>query len=104
MFYKVIYNKRVVDVLDRLVYCKYQLKHKILVSCNQKEAQGILSSDGDSAYHTSDCLPFPVDSYPTVTVEEITDAEYKTLSRSLIKTPEEIAEELMLDLIKRGAL
>lgn len=104
MYYKVIYNKRTVDILDSLKYCKFQLKHKILLLCDKEEAQGILSSDGTSAYHTVECLAFPVDTYPTVTIEEITKAEYDSLARLHLKTPEEIVEEVLLDLMNRGAV
>lgn len=104
MYYKVIQNTKTIDILDQLVYVKYQTKHRILLSCDIAEAQGILSSDGTIAYHTSEHLPFPCDDFPTVTIEEITKAEYDSLARLHLKTPDEIAQEVILDLMERGVL
>lgn len=42
MYYKVMYNDRVIDVLDHLTYVKYQPKHKIMTLCPEDEAQGLL--------------------------------------------------------------
>lgn len=103
MYYKVIQNQKVIDVLDSLRYVKYQLKHRILLLCDNKaEAQGVLSSSGNTAYHTSEYLPFPCDDFPTVTLEEITKEEYESLARLHLRTPEEIAQEIIMDLMKRG--
>ena len=102
MYYKVIQNQRTIDILDSLKYVKYQLKHRTLLLCDKKEACGVLSSNGSTAYHTSEYLPFPCDDFPTVTIEEITKAEYDSLARLHLKTPEEIAQEIMMDLIGRG--
>ena len=104
MYYKVIKNQKVIDILDSLQYVKYQLKHRVLLFCDVKEAQGVLSSDGQTAYHTSEYLPFPCDEFETVTIEEITESEYKSLSRLHLMTPEDIAQEVIMDLMKRGAL
>lgn len=103
-YFKVIHNREIVDVLDKLVYCKFQLKHKVLLLCSEKEAQGILSSDGTSAYHIPECLPFPVSEYPTVTIEEITKAEYDRLKDMSFKTADELREELIIELVERGIL
>ena len=102
MYYKVIQNQKVIDVLDSLRYVKYQLKHRILLLCDMAEAQGVLSSKGNTAYHTSEYLPFPCDDFPTVTIEEITKEEYESLARLHLRTPEEIAQEIIMDLMKRG--
>lgn len=52
MFYKVMYNGRVIDVLDHLTYVKYQPKHKVMVLCTVDDAQGFISSDGNTIWHT----------------------------------------------------
>lgn len=102
MYYKVIQNQKVIDILDSLKYVKFQLKHRTLLLCDISEAQGVLSSSGDTAYHTSECLAFPCDDFPTVTIEEITKTEYDNLARLHLRSPEEIAQELLLDLMSRG--
>lgn len=103
-YYKVIHNQKVIDVISGdLRYVKYQLKHKIPLLCDVSEAQGILS-DSNNCYHTRELLPFPVDEFPTVTIEEITKAEYEQLCRCCLKSVEEINAELISELIERGIL
>lgn len=104
MYWKVIYNKRVIDVLSSLQYVKYQMTHKILLFCKYSEAEGILSGDGSTAYHTQDLLSFPVDDYPTVTLEEITKTEYDRLSLLHLMTPEEIIDKYTQELIDGGVI
>lgn len=103
-YYKIIHNKKVVDIVSgNLRYVKYQKKHRLLLLCDESEAQGILS-DSDNCYHTYSLLPFPVDIFPSATLEEITKSEYEQLSRRCLKSVEEINEELILDLMERGVL
>ena len=104
MYWKVIHNKRVIDVLSSLQYVKYQMAHNILLLCNISEAEGILSADGSTAYHTQDLLSFPVDDYPTVTLEEITKVEYDRLSSLHLMTPEEIIDKYTQELIDGGVI
>ena len=51
MYYKVIKNDEVVDVLNHILYIKYQEKHSLLLLCDITEAQAILSSDGKYGWH-----------------------------------------------------
>lgn len=104
MYYKVLYNKKIIDVLDKLQFCRYQLKHKILVLCAEKDAQGILSSTGETCYHTSGQLPIESDEFKTVTLEEIDEQEYKRLKLYNFSTPEEMAERIILELMERGVM
>lgn len=104
MFYKVIKNNRVIDVLDKLVFLKYQPKHKIMVLCGENDAQAILSSDGDMIWHESTLYKIPVDGYDTVELIEIDEYEYKQLKMLNGKTPEEIVDSLILELINEGVL
>ena len=66
MFYKVIFNDRVIDVLDRLVYLKYQPKHNMMVLCNESEAQAVLSSEKEDIWHVDGWYNIPVDGYDVV--------------------------------------
>lgn len=103
-YYKVIHNQKIVDIISGdLKYVKYQTKHKVLLLCDITEAQGIIS-DSNNCYHLYSLLPFPVDVFPTATIEEITKSEYDTLTRLHLKTPEQITEELIEELMKRGVL
>lgn len=104
-YYKVIYKQRTIDVLSELRYVRYQLKHQVLLTCPFEQAEGVFSSDMETAYHTYD-VPnkFPVDKYPTVTLEEITEAEYNQLKRLHLQTPEQIIDDFVLGLFKGGIL
>lgn len=104
MFYKVIKNNRVIDVLDKLVFLKYQPKHKIMVLCDENEAQAILSSDGDTIWHESTLYKVPIDGYDTVELVEIDEYEYKQLKVLNGRTPQEIIDAYTLSLIQEGVI
>lgn len=104
MFYKVIKNGRVIDVLDKLIYLKWQEKHRIMVLCDENEAQAILSSDGDTIWHEKALYKIPVDGFDTVEIFEIDQFEYKQLKALNGSTPEEIADNIILLLLERGML
>lgn len=104
MYYKVIKNRQVIDVLDKLLFVRYQLKHKVLLLCDEEDAEGILSSDGQYAYHLSTLNKFPTDEFDTVTLMEISKTEYERLKALCLKTPEQIAEAVLMELMERGAI
>ena len=106
MFYKVIKNNKVIDVLDHLIYLKYQPKHKIMVLSDINEAQAILSSDNETIWHEKTLYKIPVDKpkFDTVELVEIDEYEYKQLKALNGRTPEEIADEVILYLIENKIL
>lgn len=104
MYYKVLKNNRVIDVLDRLVFVKYQKKHGIMLVCDKSEAQAIMSSDGVYAWHTAGLYHIPVDGYDTVELVEIDVYEYNQLKTLNMRTPEEIIDEYTMMLINGGIL
>ena len=104
MFYKVIKNNKVIDVLDRLVFVKYQQKHGIMVACDKSEAQAIISSDGEHIWHVTGLYRIPVDGYDTVDLVEIDKHEYGQLKIFNLKTVEDIIDEYTLLLINGGVL
>ena len=104
MFYKVIKNNRVIDVLDKLLFVKYQPKHNIMVLCSEDEAQGFLSSDGNTIWHEPSLYKIPVEGYDSVELIEIDRYEYKQLRILNMKTPEEIVDEFVLDLLERQVI
>lgn len=104
MFYKVIKNNKVIDVLDKLIYLKYQPKHKTMILCDENEAQAILSSDKNTIWHEKTLYKIPVDGYEEVEVVEIDRYEYKQLKVLNGKTPEEILQEYTLLLINEGVI
>ena len=104
MFYKVMYNGRVIDVLDHLTYVKYQPKHKVMVLCSVDDAQGFISSDGNTIWHTEDLYNIPVDGFDTVELIPIDIYEYQQLKALGGKTPEEIIDAYTLTLLEGGVL
>lgn len=103
-YYKVIKNNKVIDVLDKLIYIKWQSKHNIPVLCDINEAQGILSSDNNTIWHEDTLYKFPVDKFETVRIEEIDEHEYKQLKMLNGKTPDEIIEAFLLSLVEEGII
>lgn len=101
MFYKVIFNGRVIDVLDKLIYLKWQEKHKIMVLCDENSAQAILSSDGDKIWHEETLYKIPVDGYDTVHIEEIDKYEYEQLTALNCKNATEIFDQAVLLTLQR---
>lgn len=104
MFYKVLKDDKVIDVLDKLIYLKYQPKHKIMILSNENEAQAILSSDKNSIWHEETLYRIPVDGYDTVTLKQIDEYEYKKLKTLNGKSPQEIIDDFLLSLIESGVL
>ena len=104
MYYKVLKNDKVIDVLDRLVFVKYQKKHNIMIACDKTEAQAIISSNGEYVWHVNGLYRIPVDGYDTVELVAIDIYEYKQLKALNLKTPEEIIDEYTLLLIDGGVL
>ena len=104
MYYKVLKDNKVIDVLDRLDYVKYQSKHRIMVACAQNEAQAIVSSDGEYVWHVRGLYNIPIGGYDTVELVEIDEYEYRKLKILNFKTPEEIIDAYTLSLIDGGIL
>lgn len=104
MFYKVIKDNKVIDVLDRLIYLKYQPKHKIMVLSDINEAQAILSSDNETIWHEKTLYKIPVEGYDTVELFEIDKYEYEKLKALNMKTPESIIDEFVLSLFENNIL
>ena len=80
MYYKVIKDDKIVDVLDHILYIKYQEKHSLLLLCDITEAQAILSSDGKYGWHIEGLYNFSLDN-DIYEIKEITKYEYDKLKR-----------------------
>ena len=104
MYYKVIKDNKVIDVLDSLIYLKWQDEHKIMVLCDESEAQAILSSDKNTIWHEKTLYHVPVSGYETVEILPISQLEYKQLKVLNMKTPEAIIDEYNLLLLEMGVI
>ena len=99
MYYKVLKDNKVIDVLDRLSFVKYQQKHNIMIACDKSQAQAIISSDGEYIWHVPGLYRIPVDGYDTVELVEIDQYEYRQLRALNMKTPQEIIDEYVRQLL-----
>lgn len=104
MYYKVLKNNRVIDVLDKLIYLKYQSKHKTMVLTCEDDAQAILSSDKNTIWHVKGFYKVPVDGYDTVELTEIDKYEYEQLRILNLKNPQEIIDATILSLLESGVI
>lgn len=104
MYYKVIKNNKVIDVLDSLTYLKWQPKHKTMILSDENEAQAILSSDKNTIWHEKTLYNIPVSGYDTVELIEIDEYEYKQLKILNGKNIQEILDEYTLLLINEGVI
>lgn len=104
MYYKVLKDNKVIDVLDHIIYLKWQEKHKIMVLCSEDDAQAILSSDNNTIWHERTLYNIPVDGFDTVDLVEIDKYEYKQLKMLNLNTPEAIIDSFLASLIEDGVI
>lgn len=104
MYYKVLKNNKVIDVLDNLIYLKWEPKHRIMVLSDENDAQAILSSDKNTIWHEKTLYKVPVDGFDDVDLVEIDKYEYKQLKMFNGKSVDEVLEEYTLLLISEGVI
>lgn len=91
--YKIIENNQIIDVMESLRFVKYLPKTKRSIEIDERQANGILSSDASVIYHiagTKDIFP---EGYKTVRYEKIEEDEYKRLTQQL-KVNTELADKV----------
>lgn len=106
MYYKVIKDNKVIDVLNHLKYFKWQPKHKIMLLTDMSDAQVVLSSDESTFWHTETLYKLPDDApkFEIVSLVPIEEHEYKQLKALNMKTPEAIIDEFVLSLLEENIL
>ena len=103
MYYKVVKDNKVIDVLDNLTYLKYQPKNKIWLLSGEEGAQAILASDKNTIWHDKTLYDIPneiVDNYATVSVVPINKFEYEQLRVLNLRSSEEIIDAYTLLLLQ----
>lgn len=100
MYYKVIKDNKIIDVLDELIFLKYQKKYNRMVFCKKEEAQAIFSSNGSHIWHEEGLYEIPISGYDTVRITEIDEYEYKRLKLLHCMTSEEIIDTVISRLIE----
>lgn len=104
MFYKVMKDNKVIDVLDKLVFLKYQPRHDVMVNCTEDDAQAFLSSDKNTIWHDITLYNIPIPGYDTVSLVEIDEYEYNRLKMLNGRTPEEIIDLYTAMLISQNII
>ena len=104
MYYKIIKDNKIIDVLDHLTYLKWQPKNKIMLLSDEGEAQAILASDNNTIWHVEGLYDLPVSGYDTVELMPINEYEYKQLKVLNGKSIDEILQEYTLLLISEGVI
>lgn len=106
MYYKVVKDNKVIDVLDGITYLQWQPRNKIMLVCRSKDAQAFLSSDGNTIWRDAllNDLPKAAGEYDTVQLIEIDQYEYRQLKVLNMKTPEQIIDEYNLMLLEMGVI
>ena len=104
MYYKVMKDDKVIDVLSRITYLKYKPRYQMMVLSTEADAQGFLSSDGEKIWHGDGMYKFPIEGYDTVSLVEIDQYEYEQLKILNGKTPEEIIDLYTKSLLEEGML
>ena len=80
MFYKLIHNGMLADLLTDTEYVRYLPRQKRLVMTDSQSANGIMGSDHNTVYHIAG-RSYTFDSdVKTVEVTKITEEEYGKLS------------------------
>lgn len=92
MFYKVIYNNRIIDLLDDVCYVRYLTGQKRTVVTDRGSAHGILSSDHNTVYHLAGKPYLFSDDVKTVYLEQVDEAQYKVLKSQLMYQQEQQAD------------
>lgn len=103
MFYKVIMNGKVIDVVDRLVYVRYDKRHDDIYICEPENANAFLSSDRRNCWRVRQ-MKLSEKVFDTVELIEITEQEFLQLRALNMKTPEEIIDAYTLALISGGVI
>lgn len=80
MFYKVIHNNMLVDLLTDVQWIRYLPRQKRIVVTDRQSANGVMGSDHNTIYHlVGKSNPFEAE-LKSVEVIQISEAEYSRLS------------------------
>lgn len=104
MYYKVVKDGIILDVLDDVRYVKYQKKHNIFLTCDPREGQGIYSSDRSRVWHVKGLNAIPVSGYEAVELIEIDQIEYQQRKQFNKKTANELMDAFTVGLAEGRTL
>ena len=86
MYFKIIYNALVIDILDSVQYVRWLKRGKKFVKTEMTSANGILASDGINIYHVEEMPDFDgMGNYKTVHMLQIEKEEYDRLKSQMVE-------------------
>lgn len=86
MYFKIIYNALVIDILDSVQYVRWLKRGKKFVKTEMTSANGILASDGINIYHVEEMPDFDgMSNYKTVHMLQIEKEEYDRLKSQMVE-------------------
>lgn len=84
MYYKILHNNQIIDVLENIRYVKCLPRTQKVIEVEKSQANGIVSSNGDTIYHLLNTKNTFKEEKLSVVVEEITEEEFLKLTTQLI--------------------
>lgn len=99
MYYKVIGDGTVLDVLKNPRYVTYQERNKLIVLCNRNGARGVLSTDGSTVWHVVGWKEIPHSDITSVHLVEIDEDEYEILKSAIDskETPPQDDDQIVIE-------
>ncbi len=85
MYYKVVSDGKIIDVLESASFVRYQSKNDLMLVCDKDSAEGVLSSDGNSIYRIVEECSTKLQDHDLVELYEIDQKEFDILA-DLIKS------------------
>lgn len=83
--YKILHNNQIIDVMEDVRYVKCLPKSQKLIAVDKAQANGIVSSDGDTIYHILGTKNTFNTEKLSVQIMEITEKEYEELTTQIKK-------------------
>lgn len=80
MYYKVLNNNMVIDLLTEVRYIRYLSNFNRVLACQKGAAHGIVGSDGETIYKLEDSPSNILEDKKIVNLVEISAEEYSALS------------------------
>lgn len=84
--YKIIENNQIIDVVEELQFVKCLTKSKRLISVDERQANGVMSSDGSKVYHISGTPDTFAESKHNIFYIKIDKEEYDKLTTQVQAT------------------
>lgn len=81
--YKIIENNLVIDVVEKLQFVKCLAKSKRMISVDERQANGIMSSDGKVVYHIAGTPNTFAEAKHSIRYVEIDEDEYNKLTTQM---------------------